>query len=225
LDGAGIDDAPRLRKDVKLLMNPWLLLWRKRGLLLRTTMNDIRARNAGSLMGFAWVVIYPLLLLGCYAAVYLYVYNVRFQLFSSNEYVAVIFCGLIPFLGFAEALGAGVPSVTGNSGLVKNTMFPIELVPVKAVLMGQATQLVGLFLLLVATGALGKLSVWSLMVPAIWVMQILFTIGVVWILSSLNVYVRDLQSVVSVIVLMLMMISPIAYPVEAVPAGLRPFWR
>jgi len=208
---------------MKLLAEPWTLLWRRRGLLLRTAYNDLRARHAGSLLGLAWVPVYPLLLLGCYAAVYVYVFNVRFQLFNSSEYVLLIFCGLIPFLGFSEALGYGVGSVTANTGLIKNTLFPIEMVPVKAVLLGQPTQLTGLVLLLVATAIMGRISVWALMVPAIWVMQMLFTMGVVWILSSLNVYVRDLQSVVSVITLMLMMISPIAYPVEAVPAGLRPF--
>jgi len=209
------------------LKHPWTLLWRKRGLLLRTTLNDIRARYAGSVLGLIWVPIYPLLLLGCYAAVYIYVYKVKFQFFgtelSSSEYVAIIFCGLIPFLAFAEALGTGVPSVTGNTGLIKNTMFPIELVPVKTVLAGQPTQLVGLLLLLLATLVMGKLTAWALFVPLIWLMQIMFTTGVVWILSSLNVYVRDLQSVVSVIVLMLMMVSPIAYPVSAVPPGVRPF--
>ena len=207
----------------KWLTEPVMLLWQRRSLLLVTTLNDIRARYAGSVLGLVWVLIYPLLLLGCYAAVYIYVYNVKFHLFNSREYVAVIFSGLIPFLAFAEALGTGVPSVTGNTSLIKNTLYPIELVPVKAVLSGQPTQIVGLVLLTVASLAMGRLSVWALLVPAIWLMQILFTTGVVWFLSSLNVYVRDLQNVVSVIVLILMMISPIAYPVEAVPEGLRPF--
>src|SRR5208283_1407891 len=131
--------------------------------------------------------------LGVYAATYLCVFKVRFALFDSNQYVAVIFCGLIPFLGFAEALGLGVGSVTANANLIKNTLFPIELIPVKAVLVSQCSQVVGTGLLLIAVSLLGKLTWWALLLPLAWAGQVLFSIGLLWILSSLNVYFRDLQ--------------------------------
>ena len=139
--------------------------------------------------------------LGAYAAVFLYVYNVKFALFSANEYVLVIFCGLIPFLAFSEALSTGVVCVTGNASLIKNTMFPIEMVPVKAVLLAQPMQIVGTLLLLIAAGVLGKLSPALVLAPVVWVLQMLLTMGLVWILSSLHVYLRDLQNVVAVMLL------------------------
>jgi lipopolysaccharide transport system permease protein len=205
--------------------SPFLLLWRHRVLLSQTVRNDVRTRFAGSVLGLLWLFLFPLLLLGTYAAIYIYVFKVRFGLFNSNEYVLLIFCGLIPFIGFSDALGTAVSSVTSNASLIKNTLFPIELIPVKAVLVSQCTQVVGMALLLVALGETRIVGKWVLLLPAVWAMQVLFTIGLIWILASLNVYLRDLQNAMSVLILMLMMISPIAYTAEMVPPELRRFLR
>lgn len=202
---------------------PFQLLSKFRMILFKTSTNDIRARFAGSLLGVVWLFLYPLLMLGAYSAVYVYIFKVRFELFNSNEYVLLIFCGLIPFLGFSEALGTGTPSVVANSSLIKNTLFPIDLIPVKAVLISQVTQVIGFFYLLIALGITGKLTLWSLITPIIWSMQILFTIGLIWILSSLNVLFRDIQNFISILVLLLMMLSPIAYTSDMVPDNIRPF--
>lgn len=201
---------------------PFKVLYIHRAMIWRTTLNELKARFAGSFLGLVWLLIYPLLFLGAYSAVYIYVFNVRFNLFNTNEYVVIIFCGLIPFLGFAETLGAGVGCVVSNASLIKNTLFPIDLVPVKAVLSSQATQIVGLMLLIIATAVLGRLSWWTPFFMVIWVLQLMFSMGLIWILSSINVFARDLQNLVSIIVLLLMLISPIAYPVDMIPANLRP---
>ncbi|MEZ5730009.1 MAG: hypothetical protein R3E48_19755 [Burkholderiaceae bacterium] len=122
---------------------PFRLLLRHRLLLMQTVRQEIRKRYLGSVLGLAWLIVHPLLFLGVYAAVYLLIFKVRFQLFDSNEYVLLIFCGLVPFLGVSEALGAGVGSVVANASLVKNTLFPVELVPIKELLSTQGLQVVG----------------------------------------------------------------------------------
>ncbi|GAB6179346.1 ABC transporter permease [Desulfotomaculum defluvii] len=208
---------------MRLLIKPFLILVRYRYLLAQTTLNDVKARFAGSIMGMLWLFLYPLLLLGAYAAVYLFIFKVKFQLFDSNEYVALIFCGLIPFLGFAETLGMGVGSVVANANLIKNTLFPIELVPVKAVFVSQFTQAMGMILLLVSLFSLGRIYEMTPLFLIVWLAQILFSIGAIWILASMNVFIRDLSNIVSVLVLFLMMISPIAYSADMIPEGLRPF--
>ncbi|OKH18954.1 ABC transporter [[Limnothrix rosea] IAM M-220] len=205
-----------------LLVPPFLNIFSYRSILYQTTLNEIKTRHAGSAFGLFWLLIYPLLFLGTYAIVYLYIFKIRFPEFSSTEYVALIFCGLIPFLGFSEGLASGVPSVVASSNLIKNTLFPIQLVPVKAVLVGQATQTVGMALLLIALTFLGKLSLWLPFFLVIWLAQILFTVGLIWILSSLNVYLRDIQNVIAIVTLLLMMLSPIAYTEAMVPEGIRP---
>jgi lipopolysaccharide transport system permease protein len=193
-------------------------------MLAQTTRNDVRARYAGSTLGLAWLVFYPMLFLSAYAVIFQFVYKVRpatgFD--GPYDYLAMIFCGLISFIGFSEALTLGVGSVTGNASLIKNTLFPIELIPVKAVLTSQCTQLVGTALLFVALGFLHKLSVWALLFPIIWALQIMLSIGLVWILSSLNVFLRDLQNIVALLVLVIMMVSPISYTEDMIPEGYRP---
>lgn len=203
------------------ILAPFILLYKYRRLLWQTTLNDIRSRFAGSVLGLVWLFFYPLLLLGAYALIYVYIFKVRFQLFDSNEYVALIFCGLIPFLGFAEALGFGVGSVVANSSLIKNTMFPIELVPVKSVLSSQSTQVAGMLMLIVVLVFLGKYSPWMPFFIIVWFLQLLFSMGIIWILSSINVFARDLQNIVSVMVIFLMMISPIAYTEDMIPVEMR----
>ncbi|MFX4262070.1 ABC transporter permease [Pelotomaculum propionicicum] len=205
------------------ILAPFVLLYKYRSMLWQTTKNDIRSRFAGSVLGMLWLFFYPLLLLGAYAAVYLFVFKVKFQLFDSNEYVVLIFCGLIPFLGFSEALSLGVGSVVSSANLMKNTLFPIELVPVKAVLAAQCTQVTGLFMLLIVLGILSKWTLWMPFFIVIWILQILFSSGLIWILSSINVYARDLQNIVSVLILFLMLVSPIAYTEDMIPPEMRPF--
>lgn len=200
---------------------PFVVLWKYRSILLETTLSDMKARFAGSVLGLSWMALYPILLLSAYAVVYVFIFKVRFPALSTEDYIALMFCGLIPFLGFAEALGAGIPSLTSNARLVKSSLFPIELIPVKAVLVGHAKQLVGMALLLAALALLGRLSLSSLMLFPLWLLQVMFMIGVVWIVSSVNTYVRDIQSASGLLIFFLMIVSPIAYTPEMVPEELR----
>ncbi|MFQ5991842.1 MAG: ABC transporter permease [Nitrospiraceae bacterium] len=198
-------------------------LFRHRRILWSTTVNDIRGRYAGTVLGIAWTVLYPLLFLGLYVVVYTMIFKIRIGGVTNFEYVLLIFSGLIPFFGLSEALGIGVGSVLSNRGLIKNTLFPIELIPVKAVLVGSLSMLIGLTLLLILLWVRGTVHLSQLFTPAILALQILFTIGLIWPLSALNVFLRDLGQVTSVMVLFLMLVSPIAYTVDMVPSELMPY--
>jgi len=184
-------------------------------------MSDIKGKFAGSVLGLLWLLFYPLLLLATYSFVYIYVFKVRFGLFESNEYVLLIFSGLLPFLGFTEGIASGIPSISANAGLVKNTLFPIDIIPVKSVLYSQCTQVAGLMLLLCALLVMNKLTIYAIWILPIWILQMMFTIGIIWILSSLNVYFRDMQNIVTIITIFLMMVSPIAYTIDMIPENLQ----
>ncbi|MCX7943236.1 MAG: ABC transporter permease [Deltaproteobacteria bacterium] len=210
---------------IRFFLEPFLLILTHRRLLVNITYNEIRSRVAGSVLGLLWLVLYPILLLSAYAFVYIYVFSIRFPIFTTNEYIALIFCGLIPFIAFADSLSNGIGAVTNNVSLIKNVIFPIELIPVKTVIVSQITQIVGITLLIIASAFFKRISIFLLMLPIIWILQIMFTIGVIWVVSSLNVFVRDLQQVINVLILVLMLISPIAYTPEMVPEGMRPLLR
>ncbi len=181
---------------MKIFYKAFHIILKHNFILRQTTLSDIRGRFAGSILGMLWLVFYPLLLLGSYSILYVVILGTdigfykRLGISNKFEFIAFIFCGLIPYIGFSEALGMGVPSVVSNSRLIKNTLFPIELIPVKAVLVSQSTQFPGTGLLLIVLIVLGKLGPWGLLLPVIWLSQILFSIGLIWILSSLNVYFR-----------------------------------
>jgi lipopolysaccharide transport system permease protein len=170
----------------------------------------------------AWAVCYPLAFLGLYLAMYAVVFRAKPTGMETVDYLLFLFAGLVPFLGFSEAVGLGASSVTANRGLVKNTLFPIELIPVKAALVGSLSMLIGLATLLGALWVRGAVYASHLVLPLVVILQLAFTIGVVWLCSSIQVFLKDLTQVVSIGTLFLMMASPIAYTLEMVPAKLHP---
>src|SRR2546423_3394206 len=116
------------------------IIRRDRRLLASITRVELSKRHAGSLLGMAWVFLQPLLLLSVYLFVYMVVFKFRFPGYSRFDYVLYVFCGLVPYLGFMEALTAGGVSIKQNVHLVKNVMLPIELIPVRAVIVGMTSQ-------------------------------------------------------------------------------------
>jgi lipopolysaccharide transport system permease protein len=148
--------------------------------------------------------------------------QIRLAGLSSAEYVIFIFSGLVPYLMTAEALSTGVTSVLTNKAVLNNTVFPIDLAPVKAVLTSQATMVVGMAATLVGAAAIGTFSWTVVFLPGIWLLNVVSLIGIVWVLSLLNVIFRDIQNLLTPVLMMMLIISPIAYTPEIVPDSLKP---
>ena len=166
------------------MFDSFKIIWRHRKMLWATTISDIRSRYAGAVLGMFWLVLYPVLMLTAYSIVYVFILQIRLEQISTPQYVLLIFSGLIPFLGFSEGLANGVVSVTANASLVKNTLYPIEIIPVKAVLFSQCTEVVGVILLTIALAVFGMLSQWALLVVPLWIFQVMFGIGMAKLGSS-----------------------------------------
>jgi lipopolysaccharide transport system permease protein len=192
-----------------------------RRLLWRIARHELKARYAGSLLGVAWAVLTPLVLLGAYAAVYLVIFQIKVPGLTQTQYVLLIFSGLVPFLVTSEALVAGIASVVISKSALSSTVFPIDLVPAKAVLLSQVTMMVGLAAISVSLIATMQLSWTVLFVPIVWALHLLALMGLTWILSLVNLVVRDLQTVMGLALMGLMIMSPIAYTPEMVPPGLK----
>lgn len=200
-----------------------MTLWRHRRILWTTSINDARARYLGTAFGFGWAVVYPLLFLAVYGTVYSKIFLIRVPGYSTIEYIQIIFCGLVPFIGFSEALSSGTTAVTGNKGLIRNTLFPIELIPVKTVFTSSVSLLASLVMMIALMWSQGNVHLSQVLVPYVLALQLVFSIGVAWIVSALTVFVPDLAQFVGIVVLVLMIVSPIAYVREMVPENLRPF--
>lgn len=204
---------------------PFSIIWNHRKILWSIVINDMKAKYAGSMLGMIWSVLYPILFLSVYFIVYVLIFKIRLSTMNTFEYVMLIFCGLIPWFGFAESVGLGVHAVTANSNLIKNTLFPIELIPVKVVLGSLVSQLIGLIMLTVLLFIKGMAGITIIFIPFLLILQVVFSIGLIWILSSLNVFFRDLGQIISVILILLMMISPIAYTNDMIPADLLGYMK
>lgn len=193
-----------------------------RRLLVRVTVNDLRQRYAGSFLGLGWAFAAPLLVLAVYAVIYLEIFRIRVVGLSSVEYVIYVFCGLVPYLAAAEAISLGTTAVVTNKAVLNNTVFPIDLTPVKPVLGIQAIMAAGMAVILAAAAVLGDLHPTLALLPAVWVLNAVWLTGVNWILSILNVVARDLQNLVNSILMVMLVASPIAYTPDMVPHALKP---
>ena len=171
---------------MSIFIEPIKQIYKYRRIVRSTALIEIKKKYAGSALGIIWMVVYPLLFLATYATVYGLVFKVRYPGLTTPEYVAVIFSGLIIFLGFNESIVSGIQSVTSNSGLIKNTLFPIEMIPVRTVLCSQVTQIVGSIILLVLLLVLKRWTMLTPLIIFIMGLEILMEIGLTWILSSIN---------------------------------------
>ena len=179
---------------------------------------ELAKRYSGSLFGKLWVLLYPAVLLSIYLFVYLVIFQMRFPGYSQWDYVLYVFSGLVPFMGFMEATTSGCVSIKQNMHLIRNVMFPIELIPVRYVMIGLVGQLVSLGILMVLIVWQGALSVHVLALPVILVLQVLWLIGLLWILAPLTVALPDVSYFVGLFILFLLFVSPIGFKPEMVPA-------
>src|SRR6266581_4125245 len=189
------------------LANPFVYAFQYREILFRTTSAEIRQKHAGSVLGLLWLLLSPFLLLAIYSVVYLVIFRIQPVSLSRFEYVLYILSGLVPCLAFCEALTSGSSSLTRNRAILLNTVFPSELVPLQSVLATQAAAVVGLALVLAFSLTLGKLTWTALFVPVVWLFQLMFVMGLVWVLSLASLVLRDIQQVLMFVCMVLLIVS------------------
>ena len=151
-----------------------------------TTIGEFERRYAGSVLGKAWIILYPALLLSIYLFVYIAIFRVRFGVGGQLEYVVFVFCGLIPYIGFMESTVQSCVSIKQNIHLIKNVMLPIELIPARVVAVSMITQFISMLIILILTIINGTASWHLLWLPLVFVLQVIFLIGLSWILSCLG---------------------------------------
>jgi lipopolysaccharide transport system permease protein len=193
------------------------IIYRYRRMLAAITQVELAKRHAGSVLGMSWVVLQPALLLSVYVFVYMVVLRMRFEGFSRFDYVLYVFCGLVPYLGFMEALTTGALSIKQNIHLVKNVMLPIELIPVRSVIVGMASEFVSIGLVLLLVAADRSLTWRVALLPIVVVLQVMWLVGLTWVLSGITVALPDISYFVNLFVFLLMFLSPIGYRPDMVP--------
>jgi len=193
-------------------------------LLWQFARREVAGRYRGSLIGFGWAVLNPLLLLAIYTFVFSVVFRIRWDgpVTDRMGFALVVYAGMIVHGFFAECMTRAPQLVVDNRNLVKRVVFPLEILPWSTLAVAGFHLVVGLALialaLLVKDGAL-PLSAFAL--PLIVVPLALLSLGVVYACAALGVYLRDLSQVVGFFALTLLFLSPVFYPPSAVPAEWR----
>ena len=195
-------------------------------LIAEMTKREVVGRYRGSFMGLLWSFFYPVLMLAVYTFVFSVVFRARWHAGSDSkvEFALALFAGLLFFNLFSECVTRAPSLIVGNVNYVKKVIFPLELLPVVA--LGSA-----LFHFVVSLGVwlifyllfFGAPHPQLALLPLVLLPFLLMTLGLSWLLASLGVYLRDVTQVIGVVVTVLMFLSPLFYPIEALPAAFRPW--
>lgn len=195
--------------------------WRNRQLIWQMIRRDVASRYRGSVMGFAWSFVTPVLMLSVYTFVFSVVFKSRWST-SGNEskadFAIILFAGLIVQGFFGECINRAPSLIISNVNYVKRVVFPLEIIPWVALGSALFNTLISVVVLLLAQLAFDHALPWTvLMLPVVFLPLILAVAGFDWFLASLGVFVRDIGQVTGIITMVLMFLSPVFYPVSSIP--------
>ena len=201
-------------------------IFRSRFLLGKMVRRTLALKYKGAVLGVLWNFIQPLMMLAIYTFVFSVVFEARWGTDTSTEghgrFSVILFAGMLVYMIFSESLSQACFQITNNTNYVKKVVFPLEILPLIPVLASFVQGLIWLVLLFFAVVFLfGTVSATMLLFPAVLLPLFLFTLGFAYFTASLSVYLRDTPYVVSVLLQMLFFMTPIFYPVSAVPEDLR----
>ena len=190
------------------------------GLLAALIKRDLQNRYAGSVAGMAWALFHPLALLALYALVFEAIFRVKVpNLTTGQPYVVFIAVVLWPWMAFQEGVNRGTTAVQNHAALVKKVAFEHELLIYSAVLSSFAVHGVGYLLVLLVLTLLGYGLAWAnLAVVAVLLSALLLmAISVAMVLGALQVFIRDVEQVLSQATSVLFYATPILFPMSMVP--------
>lgn len=194
-------------------------LFRHRALIQILVARDLKARYRGSVLGFFWSFVNPLLLLVVYWLVFTTIFP-RGELLGAglDPYAGFLFCGLLPWTWFASSLSDGASVLILNGNLIKKVMFPVEILPIVSVLSNMVHFLFGLpilfgFLWLNGISLRPIELVWF---PLVLAVQFILTLGLAMVLASLTVHFRDIKDLLANVLTLWFFASPIIYPMSLV---------
>ena len=199
--------------------------YNQRDLLFNYVRKDLKERYVGSMIGFYWSVINPLILLVLYTFVFSIIFKVRFTANSSIPQSAMfIFCGMVPWMALHESVSRSTGILIDNANLIKKVMFPSKILPMYIVISHSVNLFIGLAILIAAAALQGMVPTGLILLLPLYVgAQLLLTLGMCWWVSAINVFIRDTAQVVNQFMVIWMYLSPIFYSPANIPEEYRRF--
>ena len=190
-------------------------LLRYRGLVQSLVARELKARYRGSVLGFFWSFINPLLLLSIYTFVFKFVLPGQHPA-EIEPYALFMFCGILPWTWFSSSLSESANVLIGHGNLIKKVLFPAEILPIVTVLANMVHFFLGLPILIVFLIYYWRpLTIVELLwFPVVVFVQALLTTGLALILSSLTVHFRDIKDLLSNLLTFWFFATPIIYPMN-----------
>ena len=192
-------------------------LYNYRELLKSNVKKEIRGKYKGSFLGVLWSFINPLLQVLVYAIIFPYIMRVQ-----QADYLQYLICGIIPWTFFTTVMSQGMITVRMNAGIIKKEYFPREILPISVATSGLVNFFISCLIILVfcLIGGLG-ISWHILLLPIVALIQFIFTLGLVFALSAINIYIKDTEYIVQFIINMLFYATPILYSADLFPKNYR----
>jgi ABC-2 type transport system permease protein len=188
-------------------------LFSYRELLFSLTKKELKVKYRGSFLGFFWSLLNPVLIM----LVYSFVFSIVLRQ-GIKEFAVFLLCALLPFNFFSNSVNYGSGSIISNANLVKKIYFPKEIIPLSIVFSNFINFLLELIILFIVLSIFRyKFYTYLYLLPVVIIIQVFFVSGVSLLVSSLNVLFRDLQHLVSILMMVWFFGTPIIYPLSMVP--------
>src|SRR5215212_5876018 len=206
----------------------WRPLWelpRRFDLISSLVRREVAARYKGSVLGIVWAVITPVVTIATFTLIFAGIFGARFGAMGTGwEFALYLFCGVLPWTAFQEAVQLSSQKIVSQANLVKRVVFPLEILPVAQSLASMTNQLFGTAALLVLTLIIQRtIHPTALWLPVLLVPQLLATLGAAWLVPSLVVFLRFIVQCIALLLMVWMYLTPIIYPESIVPEHFRPW--
>lgn len=200
-------------------------LYKDRHMIMTMAVRELRVQYVGSSFGLLWAVINPLTQVAIYGIIFGMFFNIRPNpIYGTDSYFLYLVCGLIPWQFFSQAVSTSTGVILSNRNLImKAAGFPSEVLPIVSIISQIISHLIALSLLLIILIIFQVgLSFYILLIPVYILFLTVFIIGISWIFCSINVYMRDVQQIVGLLMTAWFFFTPIFYSTEIIPEKIRP---
>lgn len=188
-------------------------LFSYRELIVSLTKKELKVKYRGSALGFFWSLLNPILTM----LVYSFVFSIVLQV-GTPEFAIFLICALLPFNFLSNSVNYGASSIIANSNLVNKIYFPREIIPLSIILANLFNFLLELAALFIVMGIMGyRFYIYLYLLPVVIFIQFFLVVGMTLLVSALNVFFRDLQHLITIIMMVWFFGTPIIYPLSMVP--------
>ena len=213
------------RSSVGAFFDALATFYHRRWLLKYFIQRQVTRSYRRSYLGFAWAILGPLVWVFFLTLIFSEIVGLRFREVEEDpnlNFGLFLYCGLLPFMAFSEALNKGINSIKGNSGLVQKVVFPLELLPFTNAIASMIDKFFGVGALLVVLVVFGQELHWTtLLLPGIIVLQVIFVLALTYLMAVLGTYLPDVAEIMRPIIRGMFFVTPIIWTPERLPEKLR----